>query len=319
MKPLIIVAAFCAMTTALPARAVDVVFDYTYDSSGFFTAEKRTVLDQVSQVFSLNLLDTLTAITPSGRNVFTVDFFDPQNPFGASKVVENFEVAADEVRIFVGTQAFSSQTLGVGGPGAYSVSGSDAFLKNAASRGETGIVDAANGYVFPVADFAPWGGSITFGSNVAWHFDSDVSTLENFSGQFDFYTVAMHETAHVLGFGTAGSWFNQVQGDIFTGTETSASNRGQPTALQGDGSDAHFSSSLMASANGVQQVPLLSPFIHVGRRQYMADLDWAALDDIGWEVASQQITVPSPVPEPGSWALMLGGLLMVGSFVRRRR
>ncbi|MBP6095561.1 MAG: PEP-CTERM sorting domain-containing protein [Methyloversatilis sp.] len=318
MKPLITLTALCVMTTALPVRAVDVVFDYTYDSTGFFTSERRAVLDQVSRVFSLNLLDTLTAIAPSGRNAFTVDFFDPQNPFGGSKVVENFQVAADEVRIFVGTQAFSSQTLGVGGPGAYSVSGSDAFVKNAASRGETGIVDVAGGYVFPVADFAPWGGSITFGSNVAWHFDSDVSTLENFSGQFDFYTVAMHETAHVLGFGTAGSWFNQVQGDTFTGAVTSAANSGQPAALQGDGSDAHFSSSLMGSANGVQQVPLLSPFINVGRRQYMTNLDWAALDDIGWEVASQQITVPSPVPEPGNWALMLGGLLMVGSFARRR-
>jgi hypothetical protein len=88
MKPLITLTALCVMTTALPARAVDVVFDYTYDSTGFFTAEKRAVLDQVSQVFSLNLLDTLTAITPSGRNAFTVDFFDPQNPFGASKVVK---------------------------------------------------------------------------------------------------------------------------------------------------------------------------------------------------------------------------------------
>lgn len=313
MKPLITLTALCVMSTALPARAVDVVFDYTYDSTGFFTAEKRAVLNQVSQVFSLNLVDTLDAITPSGSNTFSAGFFDPQNPFGNSVNIANFAVAADEVRIFVGTQSFSSQTLGVGGPGSYSVGGSSSFVDSAVSRGERGALTPVK------TDFAPWGGSITFGSNVAWHFDSDVSTLESFSGQYDFYTVAVHETAHVLGFGTAPSWTAQVIGDTFTGALTRAANGGVSAALQSDGSDAHFSASLRGIANGVQQAPLLSPFINIGRRQYMTDLDWAALGDIGWEIASQQITVPSPVPEPGAWAMMLGGLLIVGSLVRRRR
>ena len=50
----------------------------------------------------------------------------------------------------------------------------------------------------------------------------------------------------------------------------------------------------------------------------MTDLDWAALDDIGWEVASLQATVPAPIPEPRTWAMMLGGVLLIGMMARRR-
>jgi hypothetical protein len=299
MKPLITLTALCVMTTALPARAVDVVFDYTYDSTGFFTAEKRAVLDQVSQVFSLNLLDTLTAITPSGRNAFTVDFFDPQNPFGASKVVNNFQVAADEVRIFVGTQAFSSQTLGVGGPGAYSVSGSDAFVKNASSRGETGIVNV--GWLrIPHRRFRSvgWFDHLRFERGVA--FRQRRVHARNLFRAVRFLHRRDARNGACARIRDGRKLVQPGPGRHLHGSGDQCGERGQPAALQGDGSDAHFASSLMGSANGVQQVPLLSPFINVGRRLYMTNLDWAALDDIGWEVASQQVTVPSPVPEPES-------------------
>ena len=81
-KPLIAASAVLIATLSVPAQAIDVVFDYTYDSAGFFTSDKRVVLDQVAQVFSLNLLDTLTAITPSGGNAFTARLYNPQDPFG---------------------------------------------------------------------------------------------------------------------------------------------------------------------------------------------------------------------------------------------
>lgn len=313
MKPLTRLASvLCLAGSTLPAHAVDVVFDYSYDSSGFFTSEKRAVLDQVARLFSQNIDDTLNPIAPSGGNVFDVRLFDPQDPLNNLVLIRDFSIPADTLRIFVGSRAFSSQTLGVGGPGFNVASGSQAFVANAQSRGEPGALLASP------TDFAPWGGSITFGSTVAWHFDSDVSSLESFTGMFDFYTVAVHETAHVLGFGTADSWSARVTGDTFTGAATMLLNGGAPVALQNDGSDAHFATSLSGVANGVPQVPLLAPVIRSGTRKYMTDLDWAALDDIGWEVASLQATVPAPIPEPESWAMMLGGMLLIGATARRR-
>jgi hypothetical protein len=299
---------FAALVSS--AHAVDVVFDYSYDSVGFFTADKRAVLDQVAQVFSLNLTDTLTAIVSSGSNRYDAELYNPQDPFGSTVRINDFSVAADELRVFVGSQAFASaQTLGVGGPGFASISGSAGFVNSAFSRGQAGAL------LGEPTDFASWGGTITFGRTVNWYVDTDVRTLESFTGLFDFYTVAMHEMAHVLGFGTADSWFTDVSGThAYTGEQTVALNGGVAVALQG--SDAHFASSVNGLADGVSQQTLLAPSINPGRRKYMTDLDWAALDDIGWEVASLQATVP--VPEPRTWAMMLGGIMLIGAAARRR-
>lgn len=312
MKLRISLATLLLAGIASPACAVNVVFDYSYDNTGFFSSDKRAVLNQVAQVFGRNLTDTLNAITPSGSNVFDAKLFDPRDPLNSVVTINNFSVPADTVRIFVGSTAFGTQTLGVGGPGFESVSGSTAFINNAVSRGEAGALLAVP------TDFGPWGGTITFSSTMAWYVDSDVRTLESFAGKYDFYTVAMHETAHVFGIGTADSWFSLVSGHTFNGAKASQLNGGVPLALQNDGTDTHFASGLNGRANGIAQVTLLSPTINSGSRKYMTNLDWAALDDIGWDVASLQATIPSAVPEPGSWAMMLGGMLLIGGMVRRR-
>lgn len=297
---------------AAPVQAVDLVFDYRYDDAGFFTSERRAVLDSVARLYSDNLTDTLSAIEPAGSDFFVARIYDPLDPLNAIATVPGVTVQADEIRIFVGSYSFAGQILAVGGPGSYSAGGA-AFAQLVESRGEPGALAASP------TDFAPWGGTITFGSNVNWYADADVSTLESFSGQFDFFTVAMHETAHVLGIGTADSWFAQVDDGTFAGALTTALNGGVAPALRNDGSDTHFASSVAGHANGAQQVALLSATIPVGGRRYMTDLDWAALSDIGWEVASLYATVPAPVPEAPTWAMALAGLGVLGLRQRQKR
>jgi hypothetical protein len=47
-----------------------------------------------------------------------------------------------------------------------------------------------------------------------------------------------------------------------------------------------------------------------GTRKYFTDLDFAAMQDIGWQVTA--------VPEADTWAMLLAGLGLVGFATRRR-
>ena len=62
-----------------------------------------------------------------------------------------------------------------------------------------------------------------------------------------------------------------------------------------------------------QQVAL-SPSIQAGTRKYYTDLDWALLEDIGWEIAPV-----AAIPEAHTWAMMLAGLGLLGWHTRRGR
>ena len=54
----------------------------------------------------------------------------------------------------------------------------------------------------------------------------------------------------------------------------------------------------------------MDPNIASGTRKYFTDLDFAAMQDIGWQV--------TPVPEARSWVMMLAGLGMIASLARLR-
>jgi hypothetical protein len=62
--------------------------------------------------------------------------------------------------------------------------------------------------------------------------------------------------------------------------------------------------------NGSPQEAAMDPDIANGQRKHFTDLDFAAMDDIGWQVAV--------VPEADTWAMLLAGLGLVGVATRRR-
>src|SRR5690606_11131670 len=119
--------------------------------------------------------------------------------------------------IYVGARELGSTTLGEGGPGGYSASGSAAWLDVIDLRGQIG------GDSNPPTDFATWGGTITFDITTTWYADQDLTAMESGLG-FDLYSTALHEIAHVLGFGTALSFNTLIDFDEVTFTGTSATN-----------------------------------------------------------------------------------------------
>lgn len=285
----------------LPVGAATIQFDYRFDTTGFFTAERRSVLEAAGSFWSGVLADTLNAISPGGINTWTAITADPRNST-LDVSVANLQVAADAILVFVGASNLTG--LAVGGPGGYTASGTTTFLSNVEARGETAPTSGPS-----ATEFAPWGGTVSFDVDRNWYFDADVSTDEAFSG-FDFYSVALHEIAHVLGFGLSDSWTARLNGAFFTGPAAVAAFGGPVPLTSGL---EHFAAGTQSDVAGRPQEAAMDPDIAAGVRKRVTRLDLAALDDIGWDINYPAEPVPARVPVPAWAAIALGaGLLLRG-------
>jgi Matrixin/PEP-CTERM motif len=218
-------------STATTAHAIDITFDYSYDTSGFFAdSARRSILDSAAYAFESRLSDNLGAITSGGVNHFNARSFNPSDTVFSDIILSNFSIGANQLRIYAGADNLGSGTLGLGGGGGYSASGTQSFINTIANRG------------------GPWGGSVSFNDTSNWYFDSNTSTTESFSG-FDFYSVAVHEIAHVLGMG-------------------------------------HLPTGLTSDVNGVAQEAAMDPDIAAGQRKYMTTADYNGLQAAGWQVTA---------------------------------
>ncbi len=250
---------------------VKFVFDYRFDTNGFFTdPAHRTALEHAGKMLGERLADTLDPIVPSGSNTWSAALTHPGT--GATQRVNNPRIAADTLVIYAGGRSFSGSTLAEGGSGGWSANGSDAWFDAIDARGEPGALTAIK------TDFATWGGSITFDTvGTPWHFGLTTAGLS--SGETDFVSVAMHELGHVLGIHSGNdSWGRLISAGKFTGPATMAANGGvAPPA-----SSSHFADGVKSD----QLEVMMDPSITNGTRKLMSQLDAAALKDIGWTLNS---------------------------------
>lgn len=277
-----------AAVNALTASIFDINFDFSRDSNGFFShatlgATRTSLLNAAGAYFESIIIDELTAIDSDGDvggvNNFTASFFHPGT--GATENISNFDVAANTITVFVGGRLLAGSTLGQGGPGGFGVSGTPTFVDNAVNRGETGV---------GTTDFAPWGGSLTFDSDATWYYDpdpSDSTTPGLTGGLSDFYSVALHELGHVLGVGTAGSWFADIDSStgLYTGSAVTTANGGTSPGVYLPDGGAHFAEGTMGTVDGTPQEVAMDPTITTGTQKKFTNIDVAALQDIGWEVS----------------------------------
>lgn len=289
LSPSQLILSTALVCSAQAVSAITINFDYTYDTSNFFTAERINVMQSASNQISSRINDNLTAINSNGLNQFNANFSAPDG--SGAVTVNGINVATDTLTVYVGAQAFSGSTLAQAGPGGFSSSGSiDPNRGQGISFGST------------ATDFGPWGGSMSFNSGADWYFDNDTSTIEAFTGN-DFYSVVLHELGHVLGIGTSSSWNNQISGSLFTGGASNAL-FGADVALNGAG---HWADSVNYDG---QQAAMTASLLN-GTRKEFTELDFAGLSDIGWQI--------TPVPVPPAVFLFASGLLSLIGFSRRRK
>ena len=251
--------------------------DYSLDTDNFFdTQEKRDLLQMAADSVSIYLTDRLAAIEPGptesgGSNTWTASISHPSTH--AIHSITDLVVPADTLIVYVGSQDLGRNHAGQGGPGGYSVRGTAEFVDSLRTRGQSGVSDS------PATDVAPWGGAISFGSGINWHFGSTVDGLDG--DEIDFLSVAQRHFSRVLGFGLSPSWDALVS--------NSDSRFHGPAATAAFGDSVPLDTRLTNWAAGTMsddREALMAPTVSRGERRLLTSLDVAALDDIGWQVAS---------------------------------
>jgi len=274
-----IVGVLGVLCCSVNASAINIVFDYSLDTNNFFnTQAKRDVLDSAAAVFEV-FTDSLDAIVPGAvYNQGTPDeFYDTWNAdfthpgTGASHVITDLTIPADTLIIYAGGRNLSGTTLGVGGPGGFDASGITSFVNTVKGRGQAGALLGVP------TDFAPWGGAIAFDTPNSWSFDGTPGGTES-----DFFSVAVHELGHALGFGTATSFDVLANGTTFSGAAATALFGSNPTLHTDQSHWAAGTTSIIP--NGGSQETAMDPDIADGTVKQFTLLDFAAMEDLGWDV-----------------------------------
>lgn len=266
------------------APSVSVRLDYTYDTHGFFTdPDRRALMQAAVDSIAPRLQDSLAAITPSRGNTWQANFFNPVT--NSTVTLNNPSIGQNEIIIYVAGASIGSSELGLTTTGGFTASGSRAWLDLVRTRGQAGVQGNAP------TDYSTWGGMVTFDSDTRWHFGTGTPG----STQYDFTSVALHELMHIFGFGLGEPAFTRhVSGSRFVGPSVVAT-AGAGVPVVGSPPD-HWAPGTRFNGEESALVPSLPP----GTRRTLTAIDYAALDDIGWDLSTSPppITVPPPAPLP---------------------
>ena len=270
--------------------SLNIEFDDSYDSLGFFAENPaaRTVLEEAAEIIGGQINDSLAAIAPdpAAGDTWTASFLDPTT--GLERTVNNLSIPADTILIFVGGFAGQGSLGGQGGFGGYTVDGSPDWVDTVQTRGANSVIGI-------------WGGAIRFNEDVDWSFAGTSGPPA--ANQVDFLTMAEHEIGRVLGLGTSPGWQAWVDGanDTFTGPHAEATYGGpvplNPAGQFGDPADGLWAATVTSYGQApTMDVTPLDP----GVRRLFTSLDWAALDDIGWDTDHLVVTAQPPANVEGS-------------------
>ncbi len=291
---------------------LEIVFDYTLDTSGFFSSQlRRDLLQVAADTLVKRFTDQLDAIVPTVDHQWDVEIMHPSiEPTGTDTFVpyqfpSGPAVPANTIIVFAGARDFPDSVRGAGGP-ATSIS-VDPITFDCTGLTQTQCEQLADDYkefadavfsrgnestdVQPPTDFAPNIGSISFdNADTDWYFGLDEQAFPAGS-KIDFLTVATHELAHLLGFGVSAPWQQIAAGGSYSGPNANAAYLGGgsvPLQTVVSGTPSHWSDAVLSEQPSLMTASL--SFV-AGERTEFSALDFAGLEDIGWEVVERQATV----------------------------
>ncbi|MGF1539523.1 MAG: matrixin family metalloprotease [Pleurocapsa sp.] len=257
----------------------NIEFDYRFDTEGFFTEEKKEVLEAAASLWSSYIRDEFPDVSLDIVKVPIASISETSDTeFTISSELQTvtLDEPIDDILIFVYSLDFpeNSTTLANGGVfGSWTV-GSE-------------LDERFNG-----DDFQPWLGTIYFDTDANFYFDSTTLSDDLPSDQKDFFSVALHEIGHVLGFGSGPIFTELIKDGNFVGENSIALNDGNPIPLAKD--LGHIEEGFKLN----DQTNVFNPTLAAGERVLPSELDLAFLADIGYEIGSRTYELPKVIDNP---------------------
>lgn len=276
--------------------AIDIIFDYSYDTGNYFSDDRKYIMEQVAYAFESRLGgESFSAYRPVqdfGLNTVNayLNFTSPsssatlQPTIGSTTSDGNVIGKANELIIFLGAKSISGSTLASAGSTGYGYSAAESVTTwtNALAAKDS------------TSNFEPKAGSSQVNTNKTFYYDTDLTTHNDalVSGKTDFYSVMVHEIGHIMGFSTNNAWNANKSGSFWTGANAKAEYNNQNVPLY---STSHWD--LTSGGGGSLNTgnincachPSMLPSISINTRTSFSDLDFALLKDIGYNISAAPV------------------------------
>lgn len=312
---------------AHPAAAFNITIDYSFDlpangGNNFFGSgnpqgltggnQAKAALEAAASYYNTVLTDTFDPIvvpSPYHSNAagstgtitwsWQVSFPNPSNNSASQVTVPNLNVGSDQYIVYAGGRTLSANTAGQGGFGAYTTASTTLTGTNSFTATDlinipaiTASFNQAITTRGELSGFSRWGGVIAFDNDgsTSWFFNHLGTPSGNVT---DFYSVAIHELGHALGFGVSSEWLSPTLipagTSSFVGANAMAQNGGNAVPLDtsiGSPQLAHWIAGKTSVVYGTStsQEALMDPDLQNGTRKKLTALDAAGLQDIGWSL-----------------------------------
>jgi len=283
-------------TTSSSFAAIDIIFDYSYDTGNYFGDDQRYIMEQVAYVFESRMGGTnftgTRAVEDVGVNGITPKlYFD--NPttdtnisplIGSTTADGNVIGKPNELIIFLGARSHgfsSSSVLASAAETGYSysytsVSDKDAWLAAKNAKDTSSL-------------YQPIAGVSQVNTNKSFYFDTDLTTHSDAtsSGLIDFYSVMVHEIGHIMGFNSNNAFANFSNGNTsWTGPNAKAEYNNKNIPLNGN---PHWGNSIVQGDVNCACHPSMLPSTSINNRSSFSDLDFALLKDIGYSISASPV------------------------------